>query len=423
MSSLLGAAQKRLFDAAERAGVSSELFETLRMPKETVAVALPLRRDDGRLEMVRAWRCRYDDHLGPTKGGLRFHPSVDADEVEALAFWMTVKCALIGLPFGGGKGGVQVDYRDLSPFERERLSRAFASGFAHVFGPDRDIPAPDVGTGAVEMAWIANSYSNATGSQSGHVVTGKPVVLGGLAGRPNATGDGAYHALESLKDRLDLPKEGARLAIQGFGSGGRRFAEVAAMNGWTIVALADSSGTLFNGDGLDFSAAIKAKDAGGKLADAEGGEALAPEAVLTLDCDVLVPAALGGQITEKNAGDLRCGAILEIANGPVATAADETLRDRGIEVIPDILANAGGVFVSWLEWVQGRTQLPMDEREVSERLKERMTERSRQVGETASELETDLRTAAYVLAARRLNDAICSSGAAPYAQLSKNRGD
>ncbi len=417
MGTKLTAARARLFEAAERAGVTEELFETLRYPAETVAASIPLRRDDGRLELVKAWRCRYDDHLGPTKGGLRFHPSVDADEVQTLAFWMVAKCALMDLPFGGGKGGIQVDYKALSPFERERLTRASAMRFGWVFGPDRDVPAPDVGTGPSEMAWIADSYGAAYGSHQPHVVTGKPVVLGGLAGRAGATGDGAFLALEALADRLGLGEDRRRIAVQGFGSGGRRFAEVASRKGWQVVAVADSGGTAFAGDGLDLAAIAEAKATGGSVADAEGVEAMPAEAVLTLDCDLLVPAALGGQVHGDNVDDLRCRAILEIANGPVDASADAALRDRGIEVVPDILANAGGVFVSWLEWVQGRTRLPFAVDDIAERLQARMHARARAVAEMADDLEGGLRLGAYALAARRLSDAICSKGAAAYAQL------
>ncbi len=421
MSSVLSNARKRLFDAATLTGVSSDLFETLSLAHETVAAALPLRRDDGSLEMVRAWRCRYNDALGPTKGGVRFHPSVNADEVQALAFWMTIKCALLDLPFGGGKGGVQIDARELSPFERERLCRAFASQFAHIFGPDRDIPAPDMGTGPVEMAWIADTYGAVTGGHAAHVVTGKPVVLGGLEGRPAATGDGAFHALETLKSAIGLDDGQGRIAVQGFGAGGRRFATIAAQAGWRIVALADSSAMVFSGEGLDVTKAGRAKDEGGSVGDMDGAERCDAKDILKVECDLLVPAALGGQIVSDTVADLRCKALLEIANGPVSTDADEDLKKRSIEVIPDILANAGGVFVSWLEWVQGRTQLPFEAEEVSDRLKTRMTQKSRQVADTAQELETDLRTAAYALAARRLNSAICSKGAAPYAALPAGR--
>jgi len=415
MGRILSKARKRLFDAAECAGVTSELFEQLKYPRETTAISLPLRRDDGRLEMVKAWRCRFDDHLGPTKGGVRFHPDVTQEEVEALAFWMTMKCALMHLPFGGAKSGVAVDPHALSPFERERLTRIFAVRFGHVFGPERDVPAPDLGTGATEMAWIVDAYGRETGAHHPHVVTGKPPVLGGLAGRKDATGDGAFHVLETLASRLGVADGARRIAVQGFGAGGRRFAERAAAAGWRVVAVADSRGTAFDGDGLDVAALGRAKDAGCGVTDADGvAETLDPEALLGVTCDLLVPAALGGQVTEAGVRDLGCRAILEIANGPVDPAADESLRERGIEVAPDVLANAGGVFVSWLEWVQGRSGMPFEDEEVARRLERRMAERARAVEATGRELDLPLRGAAYALAARRLSKAVCDFGAAAY---------
>jgi len=414
MGDLLTAARQRLYDAAEITGVSQDLLKPLSYPRETVAASLPLRRDDGSLDLIKAWRCRYDDHLGPTKGGVRFHPEVDADEVQTLAFWMTVKCALAGLPFGGGKGGVQIDYGDLSQHERERLTRLFASSFAHVFGPDRDIPAPDVGTGETEMAWIADTIGRHRGEHARHVVTGKPVALGGLAGRQAATGDGAFLVLQAIADRLGLADGDRRIALQGFGAGGRQFAKRAAEAGWRIVAVADSSGTLTNPDGLDIDALTETKREKGAVTKSDDGDIGAPKDVLTAECDLLVPAAMGGQITEDNADDVRASAILEIANGPVSPGADEILSDRGVHVVPDILANSGGVFVSWLEWVQGRTQTPIEPTDVAERLEDRLRERATAVAEKADELSVSLRVAAYALAAERLAEAISASGAGFY---------
>lgn len=414
MGALLSAARKRLFDAIDIAGVDSETCEILRYPKETIAVSIPLRRDDGSLDLIKGWRCRYSDALGPSKGGIRFHPSVNADEVQTLAFWMTIKCALIGLPFGGGKGGVRVDVGTLSPHERERLTRAYTQAVHTVIGPERDIPAPDMGTGEIEMAWIADAYGVATNGHARQVVTGKPVVLGGLAGRHGATGEGAMICLSSLAERLSLSDGERRLAIQGFGSGGRRFAERAEEQGWKVIAVADSSGTAFCGDGLSIEALSEAKRSDGSVAHAQGAERLDPDDVLSVDCDVLVPAALGGQIDAARARDLRCSAILEIANGPILPEADDVLIERGIEAIPDVLANAGGVFVSWLEWVHGRSQMPITPDEVASRLENRMTARSKAVADAASRHGVGLRRAAYALAAEKLSKAYCAKGAGAY---------
>lgn len=382
MGSLLSEARQRFFNALELADVPPESCEALKYPKETVAASIPLRRDDRSLTLLKAWRCRYSDHLGPTKGGLRFHPSTTADEVQTLAFWMTMKCALIAVPFGGAKGGIQVDYGALSENEKEKLTRAYAHAFSRVFGPERDIPAPDVGTGAAEMAWIADAHAAADGRHARHVVTGKPEILGGIAARPDATGDGALICLETLADHLKLSKGRRRIAVQGFGAGGRRFAEQAQQNGWTIVAIADSTGTAFNANGLDLEAVTQAKDACGSVAETEGAERLDAEDILGLDCDVLVPAALGGQITAENAGGLQCSVLLEIANGPVLPESDAILEDKGVKVIPDLLANSGGVFASWLEWVQGRSQVPIGDTDARARLEDRLCQKSNELLET-----------------------------------------
>ncbi|MEO1329060.1 MAG: Glu/Leu/Phe/Val dehydrogenase [Pseudomonadota bacterium] len=414
MGDLLSAARTRLFYAAEALELPPSLCASLKYPAETTALSIPLRRDDGSMDYVKAWRCRYDDRLGPTKGGLRFHPSTNADEVQTLAFWMTMKCALLDLPFGGGKGGAQIDYGALSAHERERFTRALTDGFAHVFGADRDIPAPDVGTGPTEMAWIADSFSRRVGRQERSVVTGKPPVLGGLSGRAAATGDGAFDTLKALAGELGLENGANRIALQGFGSGGRRFAQAAAAEGWRIVAVADSSATVFDGDGLDVDAVARSKDETGSVGEIEGAQRLASEAVLGVDCDLLVPAALGGQITTETVDDLRCAAILEIANGPTSPDADEQLRARGVRVAPDILANGGGVFSSWLEWVQGRTQTPFDAESQRERLRSRMTARAEAVAQEARRLNVDLRRGAYALAAQRLADAQAALGGNAY---------
>lgn len=420
MGEMLSAARRRLFDAAEADGAPAELFEALKYPQETTAISLPLRRDDGSLTLVKAWRCRYSDHLGPTKGGLRFHPSVNADEVQTLAFWMMVKCALLELPFGGGKGGAAIDARALTPFERERLTRGYAEALSHVLGPERDIPAPDVGTGPTEMAWIAETYGAHFGRAVPHVATGKPPVLGGLDGRAGATGDGAFHVLEALAGPLGLGDDAKRIAVQGYGSGGRRFAERAAEVGWTVVAVSDSSGTAFAGDGLDLEAVGRAKDEDGEVSGADGAEAMEADALFDLDCDLLVPAALGGVIDEARAKDLRCTALLEIANGPVKPEADAALEEKGIAVAPDVLANGGGVFVSWLEWVQGRSQVPIPAEEVADRLKTRLTARAEAVAEASRELNLGLRGAAYALAARRLSQAIRAGGADAFSGVGSN---
>ncbi|RED14398.1 Glu/Leu/Phe/Val family dehydrogenase [Pontivivens insulae] len=414
MGDQLSAARDRLFDAARKTGVECELLETLKYPQETLAASIPVRMDDGALKMVKAWRCRYSDLLGPTKGGLRFHPSTNADEVQTLAFWMTVKCALMQLPYGGGKGGISVDYKSLSQSERERLTRAFAERFAHIFGPARDIPAPDVGTGPMEMAWIADTIGQVRHEHVPGLITGKPPIAGGLEGRAPATGQGAFLVLDTLAEALGVADGDKTIALQGYGSGGRHFARFAADAGWKIIAVADSGGTAFDAEGLDLDVLDKVKADGGSVVDAEGVESRKSDAILSVEADVLVPAAMGGQITSDTVGALSCKAIVEIANGPVLPEADAALRDAGIKVAPDILANAGGVFVSWLEWVVNRSGVPMSNDEVTKRLTDRITARAKAVAQKAEELDSDMRTAAYAVAAEQLDKALVARGAGSY---------
>lgn len=409
MGEQLSDARGRLFDAAARADVTGELCELLSYPQETLAASIPLRRDDGSLSLLKAWRCRYDDLLGPTKGGLRFHPSTNADEVQTLAFWMTMKCAVMHLPYGGGKGGICVDYAELSLAERERLTRKFTQRFARTFGPARDIPAPDVGTGPREMAWIADTWGAEHNCHSPDVVTGKPPVAGGLEGRAPATGRGAFLVLEKLASAMGLGADDRRIAVQGYGSGGRHFVRFAHDAGWRIVAVADSGGTVVDPDGLDPDKLDEAKADGGSVTDL-GGDTRAADAIFEVEADVLVPAALGGQIDRDRVAKLTCKAIVEIANGPVLPEADGPLREAGIAVAPDILANAGGVFASWLEWLSNRSGDPMPPDEVDARLKTRIEARAQAVQDAAREFDCDLRTAAYIEAARQLDRAITARG-------------
>lgn len=412
MTEHLSGACERLFDAAERVGVEAQQLQALSHPQETTAATVQMERDDGDIETIRAWRCRYNDVLGPSKGGVRFHPSVTPEEVEALAFWMTMKCALIGLPFGGAKGGVAINAGSLSDGEAERLSRAFVDRFAHVIGPDRDIPAPDVGTGAREMAWMADAYAKRVGFDGRAVVTGKPVAFGGVEGRAEATGDGAFHVLNATSRALGVGDGPRRLALQGYGGGGRRFARRAVEAGWTLIAVSDSSGCAFNENGLDLSAVDAAKQREGTVAAASGAQRVERDAILDVSTDLLALAALGGVIDAARANDVSCRAILEIANGPTLPEADVRLRERGVAVAPDILANAGGVFVSWLEWVQNRTQDPFSRVTVERRLEERLGVWSDSVVERGTTLRADLRTAAYSLAAERLSAALDAQGVA-----------
>ena len=415
MGELLEAAQQRITRAAELVGLDKEVVSHLLNPIETLSASVNIRRDDGSALALKGWRCRYNSALGPTKGGIRFHPSVHSDEVETLAFLMTMKCALMGLPFGGGKGGVEVDAHDLSTMEKERVARGYVRAMAKVLGPDRDVPAPDVATGEREMAWMVSEYSEIAGSIQPHAFTGKPVALGGMPGRTPATGRGAHIALEEMRDLAGLGEDGGlTIALQGFGNAGLWFAKAAADAGHRIVAVADSSGTVSDPDGLDIEALAQVKEERGKVTAYDGGDAQSsddPEAVLSTQCDVLVFAALGGVIADADDAEaLKCKAIVELANRPILPAADQALKDAGIEVVPDILANGGGVTISHAEWVQGRQGIDWNADDVDDYLEDTIAEASENVREVMQECDTDMRTAAYAVALRRLCAAISAHG-------------
>lgn len=412
--SLLASALARLFDAARETDVDPEILEVLSRPKETLKARLVIRMDDGARRAFTAWRCRYDDTLGPTKGGIRYHPAVTGDEVESLAFWMTVKCAVAGLPYGGAKGGVQVDPERLSPGELERLSRAYVHAFARFIGPDRDIPAPDVGTNATVMGWMADEYAIIHGAAEPAVVTGKPLETGGSEGRQEATALGGFCLLRRTAVRLGL-KGGERVAIQGLGNVGLKLAELLDAAGYRIVAVADSRTALAAPSGLDVGAIAKAKQEDRPLADLADGalvKALEPDAVLTAECDILAPAALENAITEEIASRVRAKVILEMANGPTTPEADPILARRGIRVVPDVLANAGGVVVSYFEWLQNRRGEHWSIEKVHGELRRRMEGAADAVFDLAAQKGLDLRAAAYAQGIAKLSQALQSQGSA-----------
>lgn len=394
----------RLAAVARRVPGAAAVIDRLAMPLEMRALRLALDRDDGSRLYLPAWRCRYDDALGPTKGGLRFHPELDGATVERLAFEMTVKCALMDLPFGGAKGGVRVDPDGLSAGERRRLAAAYARAFAATIGPERDIPAPDVGTGPEEMAAVAAAWSEATGRHAPGVITGKPAALGGTEGRADATARGGLFLVERLGAALGL-EDACRVAVQGFGNAGIHIATLLAETGRRVVAVSDSSATLLCEEGIDVVSVARAKAEGRALADLEGmegAEVAGRDAALTADCDLLVPAALAGAIGKGVARRVKARVVLELANGPVTAEGDAVLAERGVTVVPDILANAGGVTVSYFEWVQNRQGVHWPLREVRDRLAERMEARGRAVLDLAQAEGMTLREAALVRALERL---------------------
>jgi len=413
---LLDRALTRLDEAASHLKIDADVIEKLKYPRETTKMRLMIRMDDGSRKSFLAWRCRYDDTRGPTKGGIRFHADSTIEEVETLAFWMTFKCAVMNLPYGGGKGAVRVDPRTLSKSELERLSRAYMQAFARVVGPDRDIPAPDVYTNAMIMGWMADEYSQIVGELSPAVITGKPIALGGSLGRNDATARGGYYLVRHLAGELGLGA-GMRVAIQGFGNAGQYYAQLAGADGHKIVAVSDSAGAIHRADGLDAAKLIAGKLAGkhvAELAAELGAEVIAAEALIGVDCDLLVPAALEDMITLDNAASIKAKVVLELANGPVTPDADKLLKGRGITVLPDILANAGGVTVSYFEWVQNRQGFYWDVEEIHARLLRIMEREGQAVWDIATGRKTTMRTAAYVHALSRLATAIEAHGTQPF---------
>jgi glutamate dehydrogenase (NADP+) len=410
-ASMLDQALTRLDEAARHLALDADVLEKLKYPRETTKVRLMIRMDDGSRKSFMAWRCRYDDTRGPTKGGIRFHPGSTMEEVETLAFWMTFKCAVMNLPYGGGKGAVQVDPHTLSKAELERLSRAYVQAFSKIIGPDRDIPAPDVYTNSMIMGWMADEYASIVGEATPAVITGKPIALGGSLGRDDATARGGYYLVQRLARQLGL-EPGSRVAIQGFGNAGQHIARLLAADGYRIVAVSDSKGAIHCPSGLDIGKLLAAKGQGSvtRLAGTVGISALSADDLVSVDCDLLVPAALEDMIHEGNAAGVKARVVLELANGPVTPEADEILKARNVVVLPDILANAGGVTVSYFEWVQNRQGYYWPVEDVHARLKAMMEREGDAIWALARDKGITLRSAAYVHALSRLAGAIEAHG-------------
>lgn len=409
---LLDQALVRLDEAAAHLSIDPDVIEKLKYARETAKARLMIRMDDGSRKSFIAWRCRYDDTRGPTKGGIRFHPDSDVYEVETLAFWMTFKCAVMNLPYGGGKGAVRVDPRQLSKAELERLSRAYMQAFARVIGPNRDIPAPDVYTNSMIMGWMADEYAQIVGQTEPAVITGKPIALGGSLGRDDATARGGYYLVRDLAADLGLG-QAARVAVQGFGNAGQHIAHLFAGDGHKIVAVSDSSGAVKCATGLNVQKLLAAKANGQSVistAGQDGHELMSADDLVGIDCDILAPAALENMIHEGNAAHIKAKIVLELANGPVTSEADAILEKNGIVVLPDILANAGGVTVSYFEWVQNRQGFYWTLEEIHERLKTIVEREGRAIWNTSREKNISMRTAAYVHALGRLAEAIEAHG-------------
>lgn len=422
---LLSDANARLTDALKYAQISEDALLSLQTPKSSLAVSIPVRMDDGSLRVFQGYRVRYNDTRGAAKGGVRYHPGVTLDEVQSLAFWMTFKCAVMNLPFGGGKGGITVNPKALSRMELERLSRGYIDAIADQIGPDVDILAPDVYTNAMIMGWMMDQYNIIQRKNLPGVVTGKPIALGGSLGREQATARGAFFVMQQVLPKLDRKPEDCRVAIQGFGNAGSILAELLYEAGYRIVAVSDSQGGIYAPQGLDIPTIKQVKESTKQLqaiycdrsvCSIGDHQVITNAELLELDVDILIPAALEKQITAENADRIQAPFIFEVANGPITSEGDRILEAKSIQVFPDILVNAGGVTVSYFEWVQNRNGLYWPIEQVNQTLEQKMTQETETIWTIAQTHGISLRTAAYVHGLNRLGEAIDAKGTRAYYQ-------
>lgn len=389
----------RFHIAAQHLGLDDEVYNVLKSPTKQVIVSLPITMDNGTIKVFEGYRVIHSNILGPSKGGIRYDMDVNLDEVKALAAWMTWKCAVVDIPYGGAKGGIKCNPRQMSAGEIERLTRSFTQAMLEIFGPDRDIPAPDMGTGPREMAWLMDHYSRAQGMTVNAVVTGKPLVLGGSLGRTEATGRGVMISALAAMEKMKINPFKATCAVQGFGNVGSWAASLLAERGVTIVSVSDLSGAYYNKEGINIQKAIEYRNNNnGTMEGFDGAEKIDPAELLLLDVDVLVPAAVEDVITEENAPKIKAKLIVEGANGPTSAKADALLNDQGIMAVPDILANAGGVTVSYFEWVQNRLGYKWTAERVNRRSDRIMKTAFDKVYDTAQQYNVSLRIAAYIVA-------------------------
>ena len=424
MKSVFEDAKKRLHKLGKLSGMSNRVIASLSRPRSILCASLSVIMDDGSIEYFDAYRCQYSSLLGPCKGGIRFHPDVSQDEVQALALWMTIKCAVVDLPYGGGKGGVSVDPKKLSRLELERLSRSYMRAMADFVGPDKDIPAPDVYTNARIMAWMRDEFEVIKRQKQPAVITGKPVGMGGSLGRDEATGRGAFHVTEFLRNKEGKAAEDIRVAVQGFGNAGYNVAKFLYEAGYKIVAISDSKGAIYSADGLDIENVKKYKDkhrtleseyCEGSVCETLESETITHEELLALDVDLLIPAALENAITKDNVHLIKARWITEVANGPISAEADRILHEKGTVIVPDVLANAGGVIVSYFEWVQNKAGYPWTLDEVRERLKEKLENTFEEMWLYQHQSKkSSLRLAAYAKALKRIDQAVEIRGTKEY---------
>ncbi|EFH86490.1 Glu/Leu/Phe/Val family dehydrogenase [Ktedonobacter racemifer] len=399
--------------AAERLQLSEDMREILRQPKRELTVHFPVRLDDGSIKTFTGYRVQHNVNRGPAKGGIRYSPQVTLDEIKALAMWMTWKCAVVGIPYGGAKGGVICNPRRMTPAELERLTRRYTTEISIIIGPHSDIPAPDINTNSQIMAWMMDTYSMHAGFSIPAVVTGKPLSIGGSEGRNEATATGVLFVSRRAAQRLGMPLKGARVSIQGFGNAGAIAARLFHNEGCKVVAVCDSRGGIYNEDGLDPAAVLRHKQEHGSVASYSLGQVVTPEETLEVPCDVLIPAAIEGVIHAQNAGRIQAQIITEAANGPTTPEADEILFQKGILLVPDILANAGGVTVSYFEWVQDIQSFFWGVEEITRRLEVIINKAFDAVARTADEYHCDMRLAANMLAIARVAEATQVRGIYP----------
>ena len=377
----------------------------LRQPDRNVTVSIPVMMDDGSLRIFEGYRVEYNNTLGPYKGGIRYHADTNIDEVKALAFWMTLKCAVVGIPMGGGKGGITVDPSKLSKGELERLSRGWVQKMSDILGPHKDVPAPDVNTNGEIMSWMVDEYAKITGDKTGAVITGKPVENGGSLGREKATAQGGYFVFDALKTDIGLEKN-CTVAVQGFGNVGSNAAKIWHKNGHKVIAVSDYLGGIYDPSGLDIEKVAEHCQRTGSVVGYDGAKAITNEDLLAMGCDLLIPAALENTITKDNVDSVKAKAVLELANGPLTPEADDVLFDKNIPVIPDILANAGGVAVSCFEWEQNLKNEHWTEELVDDKLHTIIQDSAKKIAETAKESKTSLRMGAFILALERIIEQI-----------------
>jgi len=403
-------ARQQVSTAGERLGLKPEVIEMLKEPRRVLEVNFPVKMDDGSIQVFKGFRSQHSDAVGPAKGGIRFHPDVNVDEVKALSMWMTFKCGVVGLPYGGGKGGVICNPKELSLNELENLSRAYIEAISQIIGPDKDIPAPDVYTNSQVMAWMMDEYSKLKQSNQPGITTGKPIICGGSLGRNEATARGCVFTIREAAKGIGLELKDSTVAIQGYGNAGSIAATLLHDMGCKIIAICDSRGTAYSAEGIDPQAAAAHKAETGSVEGLQGTEAIKQDEIFELDVDILVPAALENQITTKNADKVKAKIVAEAANGPTTPEADKILFENGVLDIPDILANAGGVTVSYFEWVQNLMNYYWTEEEVNSKLEKIMVNAFNATREMSKKHEVDMRTAAYMVSISRVAEAMKARG-------------